>query len=155
MKKRKRWKPLGKRLERFRVDKGCTQAQVADAIGVSTRQWKRYAKGDRVSRERILKISEVLEMPLGRTLLLAGYEPEEPGVDINAYLRLLRDNVFEGQMHEALFNLYDFYYDVNKEEKKHKLRDAPMLANAFTAAAVAIDSMPDWLRGSSLCISWH
>jgi len=150
MKKMKRREKLGEWIEKYRDAKNLKQDEIAKVIGISTRQWKRYAKGEHISRKRILEISKVLDMPLGRSLLLAGFEPEEPGVDINAYLRRLRDNVFEGQMHEALFNLYDFYYDVNKEEKQQEKQQQPMkalmLANAFTAAAVAIDSMPGWLQ---------
>jgi hypothetical protein len=85
-------------------------------------------------------------MALSKALLFAGYEPEEPGVDVEAHMRLIRDKVLEGEMIEALFNLYGFYYDVNKEEKRYKPMDAPMLANDFMAAAVAIDGMPNWLR---------
>lgn len=137
---------FGKRLEKFRAAASLKQSEVAVAVGVSPRQWIRYTKGARVPPERIPKIARVLDMPLGRTLLLAGYEPEEPGVDLDAYLRLIRDKVIEGKITEALFNLYDFYYDVNSGEKKYRPMDAPLLANDFTAAAVAIDNMPNWLR---------
>lgn len=49
-------------------------------------------------------------------------------------------------MREALFSFYEFYYDVNNGEKKYRPMDAPLLANDFTAAAVAINRMPNWLR---------
>ncbi|MGB8508156.1 MAG: helix-turn-helix transcriptional regulator [Pyrinomonadaceae bacterium] len=142
-----RWETFGKRLEMFRgLSTSLTQAQVAAAVGVSRRQWIRYTKGAPVPLERIPKIAKVLGMSVGRALLHAGYEPKERGVDADAHLRLIRDYVFEGAVKEALFSLFKFYYKVNKEKKRYKPMNAPMLANSFMTAAVAIDRMPGWLR---------
>jgi transcriptional regulator with XRE-family HTH domain len=142
-----RWETFGKRLETFRGSStSLTQAQVAAAVGISTRQWIRYTKGAPVPLKRIPTIAKLLGMSVGRALLHAGYEPKERGVDVDAYMRLIRDYVFEGAVKEALFSLYRFYYDVNKEKKRYKPMRAPMLANNFTSAAVAIDRMPGWLR---------
>jgi transcriptional regulator with XRE-family HTH domain len=144
---RDRWETFGKRLETFRgANTSLTQEQIADAVGVSRRQWIRYTKGAPVPLKRISKIAKVLGMSVGRALLHAGYEPKERGVDVDAFLRLIRDYVFEGAVKESLFSLYSFYYDVNKEKKRYKPMNAPMMANDFTAAAVAIDRMPGWLR---------
>src|SRR5437868_3226469 len=142
-----RWETFGKRLETFRGSStSLTQAQVAAAVGVSTRQWIRYTQGAPVPLKRIPKIAKVLGMPVGRALLHAGYEPKERGVDVDAQLRLIRDYVFEGAIEEALFCLYGFYYSVNKERKRYRPMRGPMLANDFTAAAVAVDRMAGWLR---------
>lgn len=148
-----RWRAFGKRLEQYRVKAGLTQEQAAEAVGVTVRQWRRYASGvTRVSPEMIRKIAKALEGPegpvvtAGKLLLLAGHESDDPGVDVEAHLRLIRDYVLEGVMSAALFNFYEFYYDVNSGEKKFMPMDAPLLANNFTAAAVAIDNMPNWLR---------
>lgn len=143
---RDRRKRFGQRLEQYRVHKSLKQEQVADAVGISVRQWRRYVSGARISPERIRDIAKVLDRPAERLLLLAGYESEAPGVDVERHLRLIRDYVIEGEMSEALFNFYDFYHVVNREEKKHRTMDGPLLANDFMAAAVAIDGMPNWLR---------
>jgi transcriptional regulator with XRE-family HTH domain len=142
-----RWVDFGKHIEHFRLKyTKLTQERVAEAVGVSERHWKRYIKGAPVPHKRILKIAKVMGMPVGKTLLHAGFEPKKPGVEVKTYLRLIRDSVFEGQMHEALFNLYEFYYDANKEEKLFKLMADSTLANDFMAVAVAINRMPGWLR---------
>src|SRR5438270_2187963 len=92
---KERWEIFGKRLETFRGSAtSLTQAQVAESVGISTRQWIRYTKGAPVPLKRIPKIAEVLGMPLGRTLLYAGHEPKERDVDVDAQLRLIRDYVF-------------------------------------------------------------
>lgn len=137
---------FGQRLELYRGLAEITQEDMADALGISERQWRRYASGERVSPEMIRDIAEVLGKPEGKLLRLAGYESDEPGWDAEGHLRLMREYVLEGQMNEALFCFFDFYYDANEEDKKNRPMDAPMLANDFTAAAVAIDRMPNWLR---------
>lgn len=142
-----RWRAFGKRLEQYRVKAGLTQEQAAEAVGVTVRQWRRYASGvTRVSPKMIPKMAKAVKGSKRNLLLLAGQEPKRPGVDIERHLRLIRDYVLEGEMSAALFNFYEFYYDVNREEKKFRPMDAPLLANDFTAAAVAIDGMPNWLR---------
>jgi transcriptional regulator with XRE-family HTH domain len=143
---RDRWETFGKRLETFRGSStSFTQAQVAAAVGVSTRQWIRYTKGAPVPLKRIRKIAKVLGMPLGRALLHAGYEPTKHGVDVDAHLRRIRDYVFEEDIKEGLSSYYKFYYEVNRK-KRYRHMDTPMLARDFISMAVAIDRMPGWLR---------
>lgn len=143
---RDRRKRFGQRLELYRVRAKLKQKDMAVALDISERQWRRYVSGERISPEMIRKIAKVLDKPMGRLLLLAGHESDEPSFDAEAHLRLISDYVLEGEMNEALFCFYEFYYIVNRGDKENKPMDAPLLANDFTAAAVVIDRMPNWLR---------
>lgn len=140
------WVTYGAWLELQRGMTRLTQTQVAEAVGISSRQWKRYIKGAPVPLKRIPTIAKVLGVPVGRAMVRAGHEPRGLGVDVDTYLRRIRDWVFEGEMKEALLSLYEFYYDVAKEKKRYKPEAPPLTANNFIVAAVAIDRMPSWLR---------
>lgn len=141
-----RWVAYGNWLELQRDYTSLTQAEMAEAVGVSIRQWIRYAQGAPVPRKRIQKIAEVLGVSVDRALVRAGYEPIGEGVEIEAYLRRIRDYVLAGDMMRALFNLYHFYYDVAAEKKLFK-HEAPIpTASNFIDAAIAVDKLPGWLR---------
>lgn len=150
-----RWVAYGNWLELQRGYTSLTQAEMAEAVGISTRQWIRYALGAPVPRKRIQKIAKVLGVSVDRALARAGYEPMGEGVEIEAYLRRIRDYVLKGDMKRALFNLYHFYYDVAAEKKRFK-PEAPILtANNFVDAAIAVDKMPGWLRREFIKYLWY
>lgn len=141
-----RWITYGNWLELQRGFTPLTQAQMAEAIGISTRQWIRYTQGGPVPRKRIPEIAKVLGVSVDRALVRAGHEPTGDGIDVEVYLRRIRDYVFEGNMKLALFHLYNFYYDVAEEKKRFKPEAAASTANNFVAAALAIEKIPGWLR---------
>ena len=50
-----------KKLYQFRIEKGLTQAEVADKIGTSTQQWQKYEKGiNNISAVRLPDVAEAL-----------------------------------------------------------------------------------------------
>jgi transcriptional regulator with XRE-family HTH domain len=141
-----RWLDYGNWLELQRGYTSLTQAEMAKALGISPRHWIRYTQGAPVPQKRIPKIAELLGVPVDRALVRAGYEPTGEGVEIEAYLRRIRDYVLKGDLKKALFDLYHFYYDVAAEKKRYKPEAPVLTADNFVDAAVAVDKMPGWLR---------
>jgi transcriptional regulator with XRE-family HTH domain len=140
------WVTFGRWIEARRALTPYDQAQAAAAIGVSRRQWIRYTQGAPVPLKRIPAIAKVIEAPLGQVLAFAGYETEDAGVDVSLYLGRIRERVFEGSWSGALLTLYQFFYEVHKEKKRHKNRSHWSMAINFVVAAVAMNQMPAWMR---------
>jgi transcriptional regulator with XRE-family HTH domain len=141
------WATFGWWIEARRSLTQYDQAQAAEAIGVTRRQWIRYTQGAPVPRKRIPAIAKMLGAPLKQVLAYAGYDAgEEATPEVDVYLRRIRERVFEGTWSGALLTLYQLFYEVQKEKKKHKSRSDQSMAINFVVAAVAMNQMPAWLR---------
>jgi len=79
-------------------------------------------------------------------LAQAGYEPEEPYWDFDAFSRAVRDAVIEGSMSTALFVLHDFYHQIHEEVTRYRNRPELVLLRDFVFSVIAINEMPGWLR---------
>lgn len=146
-KKEKHWIDYGKWLEYSRGLIQLNQDEVAEALGISRRQWIRYTQGAPVPKKRIQKLIDVLGLPHGKAYLRAGYQlPRDLNAEANSYLRHIRDSVFVGSMAGALSDLWLFYYEMAPEKKKHKPPDCTSICQDFIDAAIALDEMPGWLR---------
>lgn len=143
---RERWIAFGKMIEKARGRKALNQKQAAEAVGISRRQWIRYTKGVPVPRERIIDIAKLLEIPVNEALLAVGHEPTETGVDIESYLRSIRDGVLGGKMGQALLHLYLFYQDAHEEARMNTTRSEVWVLTNFRVAVAALNEMPGWLR---------
>ena len=58
-------KAIGKKLEELRRAKGITQAEVAEALGVSAMAVSLYEKGERIPRDEVkIKIADFFKTPV-------------------------------------------------------------------------------------------
>ena len=56
---------IGKRIRFFRKQKGLTQMQLAEKVGVSFQQIQKYETGrDRISVDRLQQIAQAIEVPI-------------------------------------------------------------------------------------------
>jgi transcriptional regulator with XRE-family HTH domain len=56
---------IGRKIRALRLERGLSQSQLADAIGVTFQQVQKYEKGaNRVSAGRLQKIADVLNVPI-------------------------------------------------------------------------------------------
>jgi transcriptional regulator with XRE-family HTH domain len=56
---------IGKKIRALRLERGMSQSELADAIGVTFQQVQKYEKGaNRVSAGRLQKIADVLDVPI-------------------------------------------------------------------------------------------
>lgn len=146
-KKEQHWVDYGKWLEYSRGLTGLDQDEVAEALGISRRQWIRYTQGNPVPKKRIPKIVKVLGLPHGKAFLRAGYRlPPDLNAEADSHLQHIRDAVFEGSMSDALMALHIFYFKMAPEKKRRKSVDCTSTCQDFINAAVALDTMPDWLQ---------
>lgn len=141
------WIDYGKWLEYSRGLTGFTQDEVAEALGISRRQWIRYTQGAPVPKKRISKIVKVLGLPHGKAYLRAGYRlPPDLIAEADSHSRRIRDAVLGGSMKDALMALHVFYYKMAPEKKRTTSVDCTRTCQDFIDAAVALDAMPTWLQ---------
>ena len=141
-----RWESFGERLEWWRSRSSLTQEQAGKAIGVSRRQWIRYTKGAPVPFNRLRKISKALGVRLSRVLMHAGYEPEDPDMDVEASLRHIRNAVFEENLVGAMVSLYNFYQETHEEVRLYRNQPELLMVKNLILAVEAINGLPGWLR---------
>jgi hypothetical protein len=140
------WIEFGKWLEFARGLTPLIQEEAAAGLGITRRQWIRYTQGAPFPRKRIPNLASVLGIPVGRVYMRAGYEVPDLGVDVNFYLRRIRESVLGDNMAEAMGLVYAFYYEAAQWDKRAKLPDTSRTRQDFIDAAVAADRLPGWLR---------
>jgi len=79
---------VGARISMLRVDRGMSQAMLAERIGVTFRQMQKYERGaNRIGVSRLSQVASVLGVSVGE--LFESSQPESPG--LNPSVRLLAD----------------------------------------------------------------
>ena len=108
----KELKTIGKMLQELRKENGYTQAVVADKLGISVSQYRRYEKGTTAIRiNAIEKLSYLYDVPvdyiLGRTLCKERYNTDNKKMDIEAPCKIPEDNTdsFLEVLHKLIFFL--------------------------------------------------
>jgi len=71
---------IGMRIRTLRLERGLSQAELGEMLGVSFQQVQKYEKGvNRVSAGRIHRVAEVLGVPV--TFFYAGFAPDRGRAD--------------------------------------------------------------------------
>ena len=79
---------VGARISMLRVDRGMSQAMLAERIGVTFRQMQKYERGaNRIGASRLSQVASVLGVSVGE--LFESSQPESPG--LNSSVRLLAE----------------------------------------------------------------
>ncbi|MFY9622497.1 MAG: helix-turn-helix transcriptional regulator [Pyrinomonadaceae bacterium] len=100
-----RWQIFGEWLTHQRLLAGFTQTQVAQAIGVSRRQWIRYELGAKVPVKRMDLMSRVLNIHPDRMLDRAGYRTSFKRHAVKEQLGRISDLLSAGRLQMAMLSL--------------------------------------------------
>jgi transcriptional regulator with XRE-family HTH domain len=104
---------VGQRVRALRLERGMSQTNLANQLGLTFQQVQKYEKGtNRIGAGRLHKISEILGVPVS-TLFASSDGPEEPSkkllefIDTAASMRIMRafSKVRDPKIQQALTRL--------------------------------------------------
>jgi transcriptional regulator with XRE-family HTH domain len=139
------WKMFGRYLRTQRIVKGFTQAEAAQAVKVSTRQWIRYEQGSRVLSKRYPLIAKALNIPHARILYLAGHKVAPRRNDVNVRLRRVHDMLRIGRLDLALKYFLLLYYQIGRFDTGPGYHPHRLTAPNFATAVMSLENLPKWL----------
>jgi transcriptional regulator with XRE-family HTH domain len=100
-----RWRIFGAWLRSRRRMTGKTQAEAAEAAGISRRQWIRYEQGAKMLRKRVERVARIINVPLETMLERAGYKASRRMNDVKGRLDKISDMLFAGTTYMAIVEL--------------------------------------------------
>jgi transcriptional regulator with XRE-family HTH domain len=142
-----RWRNFGKWLRRGRLNNHVALKDAAKAAGVSPRQFSRYESGTcSVPPERIAEVARAVRMPLGRTMMEAGYKDRSRELDPENELGWLWTYLLRGDVARALRIVIELHLELEVDRGRPPLRlPNSATAAAFTSALLGIGRLPGWL----------
>lgn len=112
---------LGQKIQELRLQKGWTQEQLANEIGIERRQMQRFEKGDLPDHEKLLRLCDLFQTDLSRLIYTSNYDAPtaEPSLsDLQQMMRVVNRNTLINQELIGLVclgkRIKDFRLEVSK-----------------------------------------
>jgi transcriptional regulator with XRE-family HTH domain len=127
--------------------KGILVKDAAKIVGVSDRHWGRYESGaTSFPLARIPALAKAIQLPEGRVLMKAGYEETDGEISPEVELRLIWQDLREGNLFAAARTLVSLHYRLEQREKTPLRPPSQSIINGdYLTAMLAIYNLPAWL----------
>lgn len=127
--------------------RGLTHAEIAQAVGVSRRQWVRYEQGSKMLRKRMPTVSRTLNVPLETMLARAGYRVSPRRNDVKGRLVRMADMLFVGALDFAVLELLRLNARIADRKGGVAPSAGGLSATDFAKAVMLLDRLPTNLFG--------
>jgi transcriptional regulator with XRE-family HTH domain len=127
--------------------RGLTHAEIAQAVGVSRRQWVRYEQGSKMLRKWMPAVARTLNVPLETMLERAGYRTSPRRNDVKGRLARMAEILFVDRLDFAVLELLRLNERISGNRGGVAPRAGGLSATDFANAVMLLDRLPTNLFG--------